>query len=113
MLLDPAIVGADPMGCRSFSPTFTTSASAAASIARGGYSVFSPQDLWIFLGEDNTVTASLPGSTQPPSANNAMFVAANTSEPLHVKKDGMYFSMIAVSAAGTARFSGAFSIGSP
>lgn len=113
MTLDPAIVGADPMGARSFSPAFTTSASAAATIARGGYSVCSPQDLWIVLGLDNTVTAALPGSSQPSTANNATFVPAGGTVPLHVKADGMYFSMIAVSASGTARFSGPFANGAP
>lgn len=113
MSLDAAIVGADPMGARSFSPTFTTSASSAATIARGGYYVYSPQDLWVVLGEDNTVSAAVPGASQPPTANNAMFVAAGTREPLHVKKDGMYFSMIAVSASGTARFTGPLAVGAP
>ncbi len=113
MTLDPAIVGADPMGARSFSPTFTTSGSSAAAIARGGYSVYSPQDLWIVLGLDNTVTAALPGATQPGSANNATFVPAGATVPLHVKTDGMYFATIAVSASGTARFTGPFANGAP
>lgn len=112
MTLDPAIVGADPMGARSFSPTFTTSASAAATIARGGYSVVASQDMWLVLG-DNTVAAAVPGTSQLSSVNNATFCGAGLTTPLHVKADGMYFSMIGVSASGTARVSGPMANGAP
>lgn len=112
MLLDPAIVGADPMGARSFSPTFTTSASSAQTIACGGYSVIASQDMWLALGDD-TVVAAVPGTSQPSAVNNAVFCPQNQVTPLNVKTGGLYLSMIGVSASGTASISGPLAVGSP
>lgn len=105
MTVDPAIVGDDPIGARSFTPTFTTAASSAQTIARGGYEVIASQDCWLKLGGD-TVTAAVPGTSQPSSANDSMFLPAGIPRPLNVKTDGLYLSLIGVTASGSVQLSG-------
>lgn len=105
MSQDTAITGSDPIGARSFAPTFTTSPRSAATIARGGYALVASVDCWVKLG-DSGVSAAVPNTTQPSTANDSVFCPAGTQVPLNVKADGLYFSVIGVSASGTLNISG-------